>query len=228
MAIGFWLCTQFPAEKVAEVLDRYRTGSTRDGRIIYWQIDEQGQVRTGKVMAYDLDGHRRKEGQGKVCWIHSLKIGGIHFDEMLMPQCLFGLHLLNDNVDVNENLAPRCVQAPSLRGRAGGEAAIVESEKTALLMSLLCPDGVWLATGGKQNLKEAMLWPLVGMEVSLYPDADALADWYTRAMPLNRTLGTRLHIPTWYYDLMNHPEAKAAGWDLADVIISRGEFSPPY
>ena len=35
-------------------------------------------------------------------------------------------------------------------------------------------------------------------------------------------------IPTWYYDLMNHPEAKAAGWDLADVIISRGGFSPPY
>ena len=111
---------------------------------------------------------------------------------------------------------------------AGGKAAIVESEKTALIMSILCPGRVWLATGGKQNLKEAMLWPLVGMEVSLYPDADALADWYTRAMQLNRTLGTRLHIPTWYYDLMNHPEAKAAGWDLADVIISRGEFSPPY
>lgn len=55
-----WLCTQFPEEQVAEVLARYRTGSTRDGRIIYWQIDEYGQVRAGKVMAYDLDGHRRK------------------------------------------------------------------------------------------------------------------------------------------------------------------------
>ena len=247
-----WLCTQFPVEKVAEVLARYRTGSTRDGRIIYWQIDEHEQVRTGKVMAYNLDGHRRKVGQGNVCWIHSLKIGGIHFDEMLMPQCLFGLHLLNDNVDVNENLAPRCVQAPSLRGQtrrasvattaglsaprslacelSGGEASpcLVESEKTALLMSILCPGRVWLATGGKQNFKEQMVAPLAGMEVSLYPDADALTDWYTRAMEFNRTLGTRLHIPTWYYDLMNHPEAKAAGWDLADVIISRGEFSPPY
>ena len=245
-----WLCTQFPAEKVADVLARYRTGSTRDGRIIYWQIDEHEQVRTGKVMAYDLDGHRRKEGQGNVCWIHSLKIGGIHFDEMLMPQCLFGLHLLNDNVDVNENLAPRCVQAPSLRGQtrrasvaptaglsaprslacelSGGEAAIVESEKTALIMSILCPGRVWLATGGKQNFKEQMVAPLAGMEVLLFPDADALTDWYTRAMEFNRTLGTKLHIPTWYYDLMNHPEAKAAGWDLADVIISRGGFSPLY
>ena len=188
-----------------------------------------------------------------------MKIDGIRFGEMLVPQCLFGLHLLNDNdaAELQVNVAlPRLnvagrqvnrnrrllVNAPLARLKVNSDGGndqeltansqepivtLVESEKTALLMSLLCPDGVWLATGGKQNLKEAMLWPLVGMEVSLYPDADALADWYTRAMQLNRTLGTRLHIPTWYYDLMNHPEAKAAGWDLADVIISRGGFSPP-
>jgi hypothetical protein len=88
-----WLCTQFPEEQVAEVLARYRTGSTRDGRIIYWQIDEHGQVRAGKVMAYDLDGHRMKDGKGNVCWVHSMKIDGIRFDEMLVPQCLFGEHL---------------------------------------------------------------------------------------------------------------------------------------
>ena len=57
------------------------------------------------------------------------------------------------------------------------------------------------------------------MEVTLFPDADALTDWYTRAMELNRTLGTKLHIPTWYYDLMNHDEARAAGLDLADVVL---------
>ena len=215
-----WLCTQFPEEQVAEVLARYRTGSTRDGRIIYWQIDEHGQVRAGKVMAYDLDGHRKKDGKGNVCWVHSMKIDGIRFDEMLAPQCLFGLHLLNDNVDVNENLAPRCVQAPSLRGRAGGEAAIVESDKTALIMSLVCPDKVWLATGGKANFKESMLAPLIGLEVAVYPDADALHDWYTRAVEMNRTLGTRLHIPTWYYNLMDHNEARREGWDLADVVLS--------
>ncbi len=215
-----WLCTQFPEEQVAEVLARYRTGSTRDGRIIYWQIDEYGQVRAGKVMAYDLDGHRMKDGKGNVCWVHSMKIDGIRFDEMLAPQCLFGLHLLNDNVDVNENLAPRCVQAPSLRGRAGGEAAIVESEKTALIMSLVCPDKVWLATGGKANFKEQMLAPLIRLEVAVYPDADALHDWYTRAVEMNRTLGTHLHIPTGYYNLMDHDEARREGWDLADVVLS--------
>ena len=255
-----WLCTLFPENRVAEVLARYRTGSTRDGRIIYWQIDERGQVRAGKVMAYNPDGHRRKEGNGNVCWVHSMKIDGIRFDEMLAPQCLFGLHLINDNVNVDENcyplrngvmlsiakhlaqsdeeilrdaqddkfgrVAPRCKQLSSsstsslaLQAATPPLVSLVESEKTALILSLLCPDKVWLATGGKANLKEAMLTPLLGYEVEVYPDADALTDWYARAVEMNRTLGTHLHIPTWYYDLMNHDEARRAGLDLADVLL---------
>ena len=98
-------------------------------------------------------------------------------------------------------------------------AAIVESEKTALIMSLVCPDKVWLATGGKANFKEQMLAPLIGLEVAVYPDADALHDWYTRAVEMNRTLGTRLHIPTGYYNLMDHDEARREGWDLADILL---------
>ena len=219
-----WLCTLFTKEQVATVLVRYRTGSTRDGRIIYWQIDEWGQVRTGKVMAYNPDGHRRKDGKGNVCWVHSIRVDGICFDEMLVPQCLFGLHLVND--DVNDNLQRNI--GLTIHGDGGrGFLCLVESEKTALIMSLLCPDRVWLATGGKQNFKEKMVAPLAGMEVTLFPDADALTDWYTRAMELNRTLGTKLHIPTWYYDLMNHDEARAAGWDLADVVLPlTAHFSP--
>ena len=233
-----WLSTRFPAEQVAEVLARYRTGSTRDGRIIYWQIDEHGQVRAGKVMAYDLDGHRKKDGKGNVCWVHSMKIDGIRFDEMLAPQCLFGLSLLNtehtalttDYTDFPDSLHdgsstphegnpcnPRNLWSNSLWSEKIG---VVESEKTALIMSLVCPDKVWLATGGKANFKEQMLAPLIGLEVAVYPDADALHDWYTRAVEMNRTLGTHLHIPTGYYNLMDHDEARREGWDLADVVLS--------
>ncbi len=101
----------------------------------------------------------------------------------------------------------------------GGSLCIVESEKTALILSLVCPDKLWLATGGKANFKESMLVPLIGRDVEVYPDADALHDWYARIVEINRTLGTRLHIPTWYYNLMDHPEAIAQGLDLADVMI---------
>ena len=211
-----WLYTQFPEEQVAEVLARYRTGSSRDGRIIYWQINEYGQVRAGKVMAYDLDGHRKKDGKGNVCWVHSMKIDGIRFDEMLAPQCLFGEHLAS-------LLSPQGGKTAMSEYSPLGEiegAAIVESEKTALIMSLVCPDKVWLATGGKANFKESMLAPLIGLEVTVYPDADALHDWYIRAVEMNRTLGTRLHIPTGYYNLMDHDEARREGWDLADILLS--------
>ena len=226
-----WLCTQFPEEQVAEVLACYRTGSTRDGRIIYWQIDEYGQVRAGKVMAYDLDGHRKKDGKGNVCWVHSMKIDGIRFDEMLAPQCLFGEHLINVDVNANDNCHPEDIHREaqstlSFSSSLALQAAtlplvmLVESEKTALIMSLVCPDKVWLATGGKANFKESMLAPLIGLEVTVYPDADALHDWYTRAVEMNRTLGTHLHIPTGYYNLMDHDETRREGWDLADVVLS--------
>ena len=109
--------------------------------------------------------------------------------------------------------------SPPWEGLGEPPLCLVESEKTALIMSLIKPDRVWLATGGKANFKESMLAPLLGHEVAVYPDADALTDWYARAVGMNRTLGTRLHIPTWYYDLMNHDEARRAGWDLADVIL---------
>jgi len=215
-----WLSTRFPAEQVAEVLARYRTGSTRDGRIIYWQIDEHGQVRAGKVMAYDLDGHRMKDGKGNVCWVHSMKIDGIRFDEMLVPQCLFGEHLASPLPLPRRGDSNTAMQdSPPWEGLGEAPLCLVESEKTALIMSLIKPDRVWLATGGKANFKESMLAPLLGHEVAVYPDADALTDWYARAVGMNRTLGTRLHIPTWYYDLMNHDEARRAGWDLADVIL---------
>lgn len=40
-----------------------------------------------------------------------------------------------------------------------------------------------------------------------------------KAMEMNRTIGTRLHIPTWYYNLMDHDEPRREGQDLADILL---------
>ena len=220
--LATWLRTKFPRERVDAVMKRYHVGGTPDGATLWWQIDEQGRVHTGKAMQYNpLTGHRVKEQGFPVNWAHRMRLYGEPTD-LIVPQCLFGLHLASPPAlsrregaaDIADSRSPLC-------GRGVGEASLclVESEKTALILRLLCPDKVWLATGGKQNFKEQMLWPLLGYEVEVYPDADALADWYARAVEMNRTLGIRLHIPTWYYDLMNHDEARRAGLDLADVLL---------
>lgn len=56
------------------MLEEYRLGATREGAVIFWQIDRNNKVRTGKVMQYNPeDGHRIKGGQtSAVDWIHSI------------------------------------------------------------------------------------------------------------------------------------------------------------
>lgn len=223
-----WLRTQFPRDAVAAALKRYRVGGTPDGATLWWQIDTQGRVHTGKAMQYNpLTGHRVKEQGFPVNWAHRMRLYGEPSD-LVVPQCLFGEHLIN--VDVNVNCHPegmhRGAQSSfssssslALQAATPPLVMLVESEKTAIIMSLVCPDTVWLATGGKQGFKEQMLAPLIGLEVAVYPDADALHDWYTRAVEMNRTLGTHLHIPTGYYNLMDHDEARREGWDLADILL---------
>ena len=210
-----WLRTKFPREQVDAALKRYHVGGTPDGATLWWQIDEQGRVHTGKAMQYNpLTGHRVKEQGFPVNWAHRMRRYGEPTD-LIVSQCLFGLHLA-------PLLSPQGGKTAMPEYSPLGEiegAALVESEKTALIMSLVCPDRVWLATGGKANFKESMLWPLLGHEVAVYPDADALADWEQRIHQLNRELGHRLYIPTGYYNLMNHEQPRREGWDLADVVM---------
>lgn len=242
--LATWLRTRFTREQVDAALKRYHVGGTPDGATLWWQIDEQGRVHTGKAMQYNpLTGHRVKEGthlnppsegglEASRCqhplphregwggsfpvnWAHRMRLYGEPTD-LIVSQCLFGLHLAPLLSTQGGKIPTTMSESLPLGG--GRKGALVESEKTALILSLLCPDKIWLATGGKQNFKEQMLWPLIGYEVEVYPDADALTDWYVRAMEMNRTIGTRLYIPTWYYNLMDHDEARAAGHDLADII----------
>ena len=192
-ALARWLCTMFPKDKVDEVLRLYRTGSTPDGWIIYWGIDIHDNVHTGKMMAYGPDGHRLKgKNIASFNWVHAKE--GI---EQLADQCLFGEHRLMG---------------------WDGSIALVESEKTAIILTLWFPNILWLATGGKQNFKHEVLWPICGREVFVLPDADALDDWMAKAEVLNREHGYRFIIHNDYVRLCT-PEAREKKQDLADMLL---------
>ena len=104
-------------------------------------------------------------------------------------------------------------------GQGGGSLSLVESEKTALFMSILVPHTTWLATGGKQNFKHEMLWALCEQPVAVYPDADALDNWSRKMEELNREHGYRFFIPDWYHAMCT-PEARAKKWDLVDMMLA--------
>lgn len=129
-----------------------------DGKVIWWQIDRDGVVRTGKVMKYLANGHRDKTDTFPVTWAHKYSKLKHDFKGEELQQCLFGEHLLVRYPD-----KPVCV---------------VESEKTAVIMSRIYPEQVWIATGGSQGIKsEERLVPLRGRKVLLIPDNGQYWNW---------------------------------------------------
>ena len=154
--------------QMMHAVQQYRIGALKDGGIIYWYIDQYGRTRDGKLMWYGPDCHRLKDaqGRGRVSWMGARMRSGkapyLHPDtrQPLLPAswrqclCLFGQHLL-----------PLFPDRP---------VAIVESEKTAIICSELLADRgyIWLATGGKQQLRPESFEPLHGRSVTVFPDTD--------------------------------------------------------
>lgn len=196
------LLTAYYGSKAKEVLPRlledYRLGATRDGAVIFWQIDRNDKVRTGKVIQYNPeDGHLIKDGRtSAVNWVHSiLKKQQVLPEEWQLSQCLFGEHLLKSNPDK--------------------VAVLVESEKSAVIGSAIFPGYVWLATGGKSQMKEEKLCALTGRTVLLFPDADGYAEWKQRA-------GNMTCFKAIVSDIIEKnatPKQKADHIDIADWII---------
>lgn len=124
-----------------ELIFKYRLSQTKKGGLIYWQINEDGKIKGGKVMYYDSEGNRKKDEEYRQNWIHWLLknrndcgVVGQHF---VLEQCLFGLHLL-----------------PKFTEKGGNTVMIVESEKTAVIMDYLTGGNMlWLSCGALYGLE---------------------------------------------------------------------------
>ena len=135
----------------------YQVGTSKkwNGSAVFWQVDSNGQVHAGKIMGYDAKtGHRLKVPHPHVCWVHTeLRLSGFN-----LCQCFFGEHLLVRYSDKT--------------------VFIVESEKTALIAAHFMPDGLWLATGGKNGcFNEKAVRVLAHRDVVLMPDLGATEQW---------------------------------------------------
>ena len=58
-------------KRVEEMMALYCVGHGKNGHTIFWQMDEAGRLRTGKMMKYRPDGHRDKEASWNFDWIHA-------------------------------------------------------------------------------------------------------------------------------------------------------------
>lgn len=183
---------------------RYRLGATLQGGVIFWQIDHRQRVHNGKVMYYRPDCHRNK--QRNPTWVSAMLQRRYHWpDRPQGSHCLFGLHLISTR---------------------GSMIAVVEAEKSAVILSELFPDYLWLATGGLGEVQTEKFRPLRGRRVILFPDTDpdgtAFRRWSDAALQVQRQLWWEDSPPITvspFLELRATPEQKARKIDLVDYLF---------
>ena len=196
-----FLIDLFVVEVTIELVRHYFIATSKhwDGAAVFWQIDIQGKVRTGKIMLYSpTTGKRVKEPFNHVNWVHK----ALKQPEFTFKQCLFGEHLLIDKTK---------------------PVAIVESEKTAVIASgyfdkLLGKDNnfIWLAAGGIDGLTAEKCSILKGRTVTLFPDLNGFEKWSSKAKELSHLASFQIS------DLLERKATEAErkqGFDLADYLI---------
>jgi hypothetical protein len=87
------------------------------------------------------------------------------------------------------------------------------------------PRFLWMATMGLSYLTPERLAPLRGRRLVLFPDAGALDKWQARASELRR-LGFEVQVSEELERLATEEE-RAAGLDLADVLLREWPGYPP-
>ena len=187
-----FLYSHYSKDQVQNTFHKYQVGTSNqfNNSTVFWQMDNTGNIRSGKIMAYDITtGKRLKDGNGNaiINWVHT----ALKKPDYILKQCLFGLHLLNDNVK---------------------QIAIVESEKTAIIMSLEFPNYTWMSTGSLQGFKYEYLSPLKGKNIVAFPDKGGYDKWKKTADDLNN-VGFNLDISK-----ILENEENEDGWDLVDMM----------
>jgi hypothetical protein len=224
-----FLITLFGAHTAITLADRYKIGSSRHwpGATIFWQIDVNDSVRTGKIMLYNqTDGRRVKVPFNHVTWVHVLSRksqvespksnpGVSSKSEVLSPksntdsrlpahdfrlqQCFFGEHLLHTDPFMT--------------------VAIAESEKTAVIAGFFYPKYIWLACGSLDGLNYDKCKVLKEREVILFPDVNGYDKWKMKAREMNlRFPNARFRVND-TLERTATEEERAKGIDMADRWI---------
>ena len=209
-----YLTSLFGEDITHKVNQRFFIGTSKhwQGASVFWQIDSENNIHTGKIMLFNpITGKRVKNPYNHITWVHSILEKQGKLNNFHLKQCLFGEHQLNyEPIDKT--------------------IAIVEAEKTAVLASILMPEYIWLATGSLANYNENHCLALAGKSLIVYPDLGKtdikgltpFDKWNEKSNNLKKHLGCKIEIS----DLLEKnatQEERQAGLDIADYFIKRDE-----
>ena len=167
-----FLTATFGASTAQELRRKFCIGSNADlwpNSTVFWLLGADGTPYGAQVVLYDPASGKRQ----KNAWIHTALSRRFSKQGQALPEWLqayeqaskipvpFGLHLLKES--------------------EGKPVAIVESAKTAVIMTAKYPKALWLAMGSLSNLNEQRLTGVKGADIVLYPDLGAFEKWSIKA-----------------------------------------------
>ena len=158
-------------EQMHHACQRYYLGKTRSGQPIFWMIDD---------MLSPLDAHIG------TTWISTLlKAREPLIASWCITHCLFGLHLLGhtdlaDLTDYSSTPASGDSQksVQSVESVCHKNVCVVESEVSAVILSELLPEYLWMAYATTAHLTPDLFAPLQGQRVILFPRTDPTLSTY--------------------------------------------------
>ncbi len=204
-----FLCNYFPKDKIEKAVEDYALGATKNKQVIFWQIDINGKVRTGKIMQYNpKTGKRIKNNTGAIDWVHNkLKKTNPDYANFNLRQCYFGEHLLRLYPDK--------------------PVAIVEAEKTAVITSMVIPQCNWLAAGNLNGLNIEKSKVFENRDIVLYPDAGCYDKWSKKMTEIKSQIPCQMAI-SGLIEYHATPQQIEAGYDIVDYIIQQLKANKTY
>jgi hypothetical protein len=198
-----YLCRQMmatyglTAEQMHQAADRYCLGCSKSGKPIYWMIDDNGICRDGHIAD---------------SWVSQmLKLRYPDLARYVQPRhCLFGLHLLSP---AYQSLLPSDGRLP---------ICIVEKESSAIILSEVYTQSLWMAYVCPANFNEHLLAPLRGRQVILFPNADTTMSNYLYAMEIADQAQHRYQLDVTVQSLLEvhaSDDQKLRKIDLADYYL---------
>ncbi len=153
-------------EKTERVINLYYLGTDATGYTLFWNVDKNLMARKAKAIKYDTTGKRTS------------KVRSPYLNEDGYKACLFGEHLLKFG-DKEKDIY-----------------VLVESEKTAIISSILLPKYWWLAYGGINGLTSDKIKVLKGYRVLIIPDmSENAVSIVKRKLSVMEQLG--IHVDVW-------------------------------
>lgn len=226
--------------------ERYYLGKSKSGKAIFWMIDD---------MMEPLDAHIGERWISEM-----LKKREPMLEYWPVEHCLFGLHLLcpieiispteiterterasqakgialTDDTDYTDKISQgekiSAISAISVGPNNSRPICVVESEASAVVLSELFPESIWMAYATIGHLTPDLFAPLEGQTVILYPRTDPTLSTYLFFRDLvDQTLrfyDLDLSVDRTLEDYATEDQ-KEREIDLVDFLLENSAIIPP-